>query len=196
MSKRSLNTFANRFVQSSAPQFPIAFHTMNTKLFLILSIVLLCTATQGKFVAVGVQREALADNEFSFSFKDDGIDAVNVTGIDVKLLAPPRHRLLGMSDVDISLVHVVQQPEFVIPWHVHPRGSENYATISGILEISMTLELLTSSAPRKIVSKLPPTHASSIPQGLPHSVKCISIEPCVYHIFFNTADAGFAPASL
>ena len=142
-------------------------------------------------MAVGMLRESLADSEFSWSFKKDGLTA-NITGIKAYALAAPRHRLLGMPDVDVTLVRVIQQPGFVIPWHVHPRGSENYATISGTLELSLTLELVTSLTPRKIVSVLPGGHASSIPQGLPHSVKCVSNTPCEYHIFFNTADGGFA----
>lgn len=164
---------------------------MNARYLLIATIGLLLSLSDAKYVSIGMQRESLADDEFSFSFKEDGITA-NITGIKVYALTPPRHRLLGMPDVDVSIVRVVQQPGFVIPWHVHPRGSENYATISGTIQISLTLELVTTLTSRKVVSKLPGGHASSIPQGLPHSVKCISDVPCEYHIFFNTADAGFA----
>ena len=164
---------------------------MNARYLLIATIGVLFAVSHAKFVSVALQREALADSEFSFSFKDDGVTA-NLTGIQVFAISAPRHRLVGMPDVDVTIVRVIQSPEFVIPWHVHPRGSENYATISGTLQVSMTLELVNSLTPRKIVSKLPGGHATSIPQGLPHSVKCISKEPCEYHIFFNTADGGFA----
>ncbi len=164
---------------------------MTARYLLIATVGILLAVSHAKFVSVAIQRDNLADSEFSFSFKEDGITS-NITGIKVFALVPPRHRLLGMPDVDVTLVRVVQSPGFVIPWHVHPRGSENYATISGTLEVSMTLELVNTLNPRKIVSKLPGGHATSIPQGLPHSVKCISKVPCEYHIFFNTADGGFA----
>lgn len=169
--------------------------TQFTKLLSAATFCMLLNASLGfKFVSLALERENLTDEEFSFSFMKDGF-LTNLTGIEAYSLAPPlapprRNRLLVMKDVDISLILVVQQPGNVIPWHVHPRGSENYATISGKIQVSMTLEGLVGA--RRIVSKLPPGHATSIPQGLPHSVKCVSDEPCVYHIFFNSADAGFA----
>ncbi len=144
-------------------------------------------------VSISAIRESLADDEFAFSFKEDGVKA-NFSGIVAYSLAAPRNRLLGMSDVNVNLILVKQQPGHVIPWHVHPRGGENYATISGTIEVSMTLEGLRK--PRKIVSELPPAHAFAIPQGYPHSVKCVSHKPCVYHIFFNAADAGIAFLSM
>ncbi len=164
---------------------------MNARYLLITIVGVLLSTSHAKFVSVALQRDKLADSEFSFSFKEDGITS-NITGIEIFALSPPRHRLLGMSDVNVALARVIQSPGFVIPWHVHPRGSENYATISGTLQVSMTLELVNTLTPRKIVSKLPGGHAASIPQGLPHSVKCISKVPCEYHVFFNSADAGFA----
>ena len=164
----------------------------STRNFMVVSMLcVLLSVSSAKFMSVAVQRESLADSEFSWSFKKDGLTA-NITGIKTYALAAPRHRLLGMPDVDVTIVRVIQSPGFVIPWHVHPRGSENYATISGTLELSLTLELAGSLTPRKVVSMLPGGHASSIPQGLPHSVKCVSKTPCEYHIFFNTADGGFA----
>lgn len=155
-----------------------------TTIFLMVGL-----SSGSKFISIGVAREKLADSEFSFSFKKDGIP-VNATGIRAEALAAPRHRLLGMPDVDVTAVRVVQQPKAVIPWHVHPRSAEHYATIKGVLKVTITLE--GSFSPRRVVSKLPPAYFSSIPQGIPHTVTCISKTPCVYHIFFNSADAGTA----
>lgn len=170
------------------------FFIMNTHFLLITILALVLTASNAKFVSVAALRESLGDDEFSFSFKKDGISAVNDSGIEAFVIAPPRHRLFGLKDVDVSLVLIIQDSDFVIPFHVHPRGSENYATISGTIEVSTALEVISAFTPRVIVSELPPGHVTSIPQGLPHSVKCISDEPCKYHVFFNTADPGFALA--
>lgn len=157
--------------------------------FVTLAILLLGASLEARFVSVGVERETLADSEFSFSFKKDGF-VLNTTGIHAEVLSAPRHRLLGMQDVNVQAVRTVQQPGHVIPWHVHPRGSENYATIAGVIKLSISLEGL--ARPRRVISKLPPAYFTSIPQGIPHTVTCISKTPCVYHIFFNTADGGFA----
>ena len=164
--------------------------TDTIKSLVSITLLLLLNVAHGvKFIPLGLERETVADNEFVFSFVKDGL-LLNVSGIKAFQLQPPRHRLLGMRDVGVSLALIIQEPGFVIPLHVHPRGSENYASISGRIEITTTLEGIFNT--RRVVSVLPPAHASSIPQGLPHTVKCVSTVPCVYHSFFNTADPGFA----
>ncbi len=147
--------------------------------------------TARKFKSVAVKRDELADKDFKFSFKRDGT-VVSIGNIRAEFIRPPRHRLLGLKDVDITAIRVFQQSEAVIPWHSHPRGSENYVTMSGTLELTIKLEGLVNV--RKVKSILKPGTVSSIPQGLPHTVKCVSEEKCVYHIFFNSADSGFTPA--
>ena len=168
---------------------------MKSSYLLIVFITVLLPPSNTEFVSLGMQRYNLSDSEFSFSFSQDGFSTVNTSGINVYVLAAPRDRLLGMPDVNSVLVRAYQRPGFVIPWHVHPRGCESYATISGTIQITLILELVTAMKPRKIVSKLPSAHAASVPQGMPHSVKCISDDPCEYHTFFNTADPGFVPIS-
>ncbi len=171
-----------------------ALLNMNTRFvnaLFVFALGLLCSPSSAySFASIAAKRETLADNEFSFSFLRDAVPVNMSNGIRFDVIGAPRHRLMGMKDVDISFVRVVQPPGSVIPWHVHPRGSENYATISGKLNVRMTLEGTVSV--RRIESILPPSHVTSIPQGLPHSPKCISKDDCVYHIFFNSADAGFA----
>ena len=168
---------------------------MNTRALKLLFAATVCmligSSVGSKFVSVQAERNSLADQEFSFSFKHDA-RVVNAPGIRIENFSAPRHRLLGMRDVDVSITRIIQQPGRVIDWHVHPRGSENYATLSGHLQVSMLLEGAVN--PRLIVSKLPPAHVFSIPQGYMHTAKCISDKPCVYHVFFNSADPGFANA--
>ncbi len=160
-------------------------------LLFVSTLCVLCTSTSGsEFVSVATKRATLGDNEFLFSFLRDAIPLNISAGIRFDVIAAPHHRLLGMKDVDIAFVRAVQPPGSVIPWHVHPRGSENFARISGKLKFRMTLEGTTSVS--RIESILPPAHVTSVPQGLPHSPKCISKDDCITHIFLNSADAGFA----
>ena len=161
----------------------------------LLIATVLCTivasTSASKFVSVAVKRDTIPDNEFAFSFDRDAANVSIVKGIVFQTVSAPRHRLMGMKDVDVAFVRVLHKPDAVVPWHVHPRGSENFATIHGTIEVSTMLEGATT--PRRVVAKLPPAHVTSVPQGLPHTVKCISKNECIYHIFFNSADAGFIP---
>ena len=152
-------------------------------------IVGVSNAAHSEFVSIGEARDKLADEEFSFSFKKDGAIGGG-KGIRLEQLNAKNHRLLGMPDVDVSINRVFQDYKHVIPWHVHPRGSEHYATITGYLQVTITLEGMRK--PRRVVSKLPPGHVAAIPQGIPHTVTCLSRTPCEYHVFFNKADGGFA----
>ena len=158
----------------------------------LLIAAVLCLAisssSASKFVSIAAQRAALADNEFSFSFDKDALNVSITKGIIFQTVGPPRHTLMGLKDVDIVFVRVLHKPGAVVAWHVHPRASENFATIYGKIQVSTLLE---GVIPRKIVAKLPPGHVTSVPQGLPHTVKCISKNECIYHIFFNSADPGF-----
>lgn len=156
----------------------------------ICLLVVLSSATEYPYVNLGLAKENLNDTEFYFSFKKDSRIADKGDGIRRETLIPDDHQLLRMPDVDVSFVRVIQQQGHVIPWHVHPRASEHYATITGLLQVSLTLE--GTRAPRHVVNKLPPGHVGVIPQAIPHSVTCLSTTPCVYHVFFPKGDSGFA----
>lgn len=153
----------------------------------ICAMVALSSATH--YVPLGDAKNSLRDSEFSFSFKKDA-EVVTEKGIHAEFLSAKQHRLLPMPDVDVSFTRVYQEQGHVIPWHVHPRGTENYATIKGHLQVTITLEGF--QRPRRVVSKLPPGHVAVIPQGIPHSATCLSKTPCEYLIFFNKADGGIA----
>ena len=167
---------------------------MNTRAMNLLIATILCMAisssSASRFVSVATKLNELADNEFSFSFDREAINNTVADGIVFQVIGAPRHTLMGVKDVNIQFVRVLHRSGAVVPWHVHPRGSENFATIVGHIQVSTMLE--GTFNPRRIVSKLPPAHVTSVPQGLPHSVKCISKKDCVYHIFLNNADPGFA----
>ena len=163
---------------------------LTPKIVVIASIYLIVNMVSATgFVSIGDARNKLADSDFSFSFKKDSL-AKNRSGLLIEQLIPYRNRILSMPDVNVQFARVFQKHRNVIPWHVHPRGCENYATIEGYLQVTITLEGMRK--PRRVVSKLPPGHVLVIPQGIPHTVTCLSKKTCLYHVFFNNADPGFA----
>ena len=163
---------------------------LTPKIVVIASICLVVSMVSAtEYVTIGDARNKLADSDFSFSFKKDSLSR-NRSGIRTEQLIPYRNRILSMPDVNVQFARVFQEHKNVIPWHVHPRGCENYATIEGYLQVTISLEGM--HRPRRVVSKLPPGHVAVIPQGIPHTVTCLSKKTCVYHIFFNNADSGFA----
>ena len=99
---------------------------------------------------------------------------------------------LAGADVQTQIVRVFIRAGQSFLTHSHPRSSEALNLIRGVLDVSFTFE--GSSNPRVVRNRLRAGESTVFPQGLVHSVRCVSKRNCMYVATFNSADPGFVLA--
>lgn len=99
---------------------------------------------------------------------------------------------LAGADVQTQIVRVFIRAGKSFLTHSHPRSSETLNLIRGVLDVAFTFE--GASNPRVVRNRLRAGESTVFPQGLVHSVRCVSKKDCMYVATFNSADPGFVLA--
>lgn len=94
---------------------------------------------------------------------------------------------LAGADVQTQIVHVTVKGLKHFPNHYHPRGTEYFYMLSGVVRVTMKTE---GRMPQTFVNVLSRNQATVFPQGLIHTIECISKRYCNYASTFNTANPG------
>lgn len=94
---------------------------------------------------------------------------------------------LAGADVQTQIVHVTVKRRKRFPNHYHPRGTEYLYMLSGVIRVTMKTE---GRMPQTFVNVLSRNEATVFPQGLIHTIECISKSYCNYASTFNTANPG------
>ena len=100
--------------------------------------------------------------------------------------------VFGGQDVQSATNRIFLHSHAAFPTHSHPRATETLFLQQGKLVTQLRQEgLLDGEAVKLIVKE---GEVTVFPQGLAHSIKCVSSCDCVYITYFNSADPGVSAA--
>lgn len=132
-------------------------------------------------------RSELADDDFLIMFRDS-LQTIEDGQIS-RFASATTFPALGLPDVQIGINKVTLFSNKVYPAHTHPRASETLFVLKGEVDVVLALEGKKEKA-RVVKNFLTAGDTAIVPQGLPHSLKCVGRKSCNVLAFYNSADPG------
>lgn len=103
--------------------------------------------------------------------------------------------ILGLPDVDASLVRVTLAGGAHGAPHTHPRASELLYLLRGTLDVYVVEENSAAPRARVIANTLAVGGVAAFPRGLLHGQHCVSAGGCEFLAALNAADPGSVTAA-
>ena len=100
--------------------------------------------------------------------------------------------VFGGQDVQASTNRIFLKYRAFFPIHTHPRATETLYLQKGAVRTKLRIGGL--SEPRVVMLHVKHGQVTVFPQGLAHSIQCLSKTGCIYITFFNSADPGITAA--
>ena len=132
---------------------------------------------------VETEREKLSNADYNINPRN-GV-AVRTPGFTAYLAEIPKFKALGTADVQFGYADIMLKSGQTFPTHYHPRGAEILTVLHGAAQVTFTME-----NGRKVSNRIGWSRVTVIPQGLPHTIKCVSKQNCRMIATLNSAKAG------
>lgn len=155
----------------------------------------LCAPAYAVIPSFGLQtaqgiREKLEDKDFLINYNKAAQTKTNY--FLAQAASANTFPVLGGQDVQAATNRIFLKYRAFFPTHTHPRATETLYLQKGALRTKLKFEGL--SKPRVVSLKVRHSEVTIFPQGLAHSIQCLSRSGCLYITFFNSADPGITGA--
>ena len=147
-----------------------------------------CSIPSSGTQTAGSVRNALPDSAFKIDPRDGAV--TRTADWTSRAATVADFPALGGADVQTLVSRTSIRPGKAFITHSHPRSSETLYLVRGRLNATFSFE---GASPRVVTNLLSAGQATVFPQGLVHSVRCVSKSFCEYVATFNSADPGLVP---